>query len=278
MAFNEFKVKIIPKTSFFEVYDELSYRDPRKEFDPIGFRSDGFFNHPAKEKFEGNNAWLNFKEPKANTDELFLSKPDQTRRKPPLELIAIEIPLKTEEISIESSSSSSANSAKYMNAYKDSRNFSDKTSELSYNSFDIPKIPKSIQSTKSLLNLQQTQRIKSYTKHIKQAESFSNIENIEENDKEEEPLVLSMKDTKVLQFQELLDFIFNECGKQNKKTEGCFIKCSKKDKIKENQKVDHIFYVLGQSPFELSKLLHRNLLRKYFFSIDEKNPVPKLSI
>ena len=72
MAFNEFKVKIIPKTSFFEVYDELSYRDPRKEFDPIGFRSDGFFNHPAKEKFEGNNAWLNFKKPKANTDRLLL--------------------------------------------------------------------------------------------------------------------------------------------------------------------------------------------------------------
>ncbi|OMJ88831.1 hypothetical protein SteCoe_9130 [Stentor coeruleus] len=283
----EFTVKKIAQNTFFDLYDELSHRDHREGpsptilvKNPLSASSSLFY--PQKYRTTDFSSRGDLKVPKLSLGQLeehkIKSKSQSVPigphiKKPPAELIAIEIPLKPVENDYFTSQPDSPN---FRNTLTPSRQESCKASELSYESFYIPKIPKSIESEKSAPLSAQSPALRQYMHKLKELDSpYSDKPDIEivKNDCSH-PLYETLKNAKVLTFDGLLEMIFYEC-KKGAKVDGC---CSRKKEIlKEEEKLDYFYYALGQTAFDLTKLLHRNLLKKYFFEVLGTENLPRVN-
>ena len=299
MEASNFQVKSIPRHTFFEVYDELSHRDWRQEanstiniqerqFNPVNpFIENQILSKSAdtKSKFiiPPLNLGISNEIAQKTTNSYKLG--EENRKKPPAELIAIEIPLNPEGGHLDiSSSSSSRKSPAFNSNYQEYNYYSSKNSEISNDSLYIPKIPKSIQSLKSYSPSENYENMKKYMTRLHELDSgYTENEIIlkstyEKNNKTANYSLISiLKECKVVEFLNIINDIMNESYKNNKKTEGCLIKCSRKVKINEEKRLEFLFHAIGSIKFDITKLLHRNILRRYLFSIEKTENIPETS-
>lgn len=267
-----FQVKSIPRNTFFEIYDELSHRDGYDDTKPVIFNTDkpSISGNPFVDK----NPQKSSLEPKqkppipmlnlGTKPEFQLKKPIQlenNRKKPPVELIAIEIPLKPDEINLDILSSSRA-SPEFKPEFSQSENFSRERSEASYNSFNIPKIPVSIQTNKSYLPSESSQKVQKYMRQL---------EILDDPNEKQDDLILVMQESKIMEFSQIMEAIATECNRNDKGSGGC---CTRKEKAKFT-KLEIFHHILGESSFDITKLLHRNILRKYIGCMCGNEVVPR---
>ena len=99
-----------------------------------------------------------------------------------------------------------------------------------------------------------------------------------ENEAEEVHAIATvLQESKIMEFSELVDSLLSECYRLNKKSAGCLVNCSRKDKVKEDKKLEYFYHFLGTEAFDITKLIHRNILRKYIQCICGPDLIPKTS-
>ena len=329
MEKQNFEVKTIPRHTFFEIYDELSHRDRLQETNPTiniqekhSVSQNPFIEKELSCKSTDKKSTLNIPPlnlksyhqnlDKKNNSSVFI---EDNRKKPPIELIAIEIPLKTDEINLDISASSRKSPMFYSNC-NDSKYINSKCSEISNNSLCEPIKPASLQSNKSYtINSHLSPNYKSKKPSINELEpgyleyraksqasnEIQNEKNREKVDKEEEgrnnqinneikdkikddlndeinnkiddeinndvSLIKILEECKIVDFPIIINDIITECFKNNRKSEGCLLNCTRKVKINEEKRLEYLIHALGSTQLDITKLLHRNILRRYIYSI-----------
>jgi hypothetical protein len=281
MEENTYEFKSIPMNTFFEVFDELSHRDMNSgrklviiEDLTISKETNKAVssNCPNEKTKRQIVPPLSIGPQAAHTQSTWFQSftGENSRKRPPSELIAIEIPLKPDEVTLESFSSK--DSPKFNN--EDLRS-SSHVSRSSYDSYSIPKIPKSVHSSYSHKPSQDTARLKDYMNKLKEQDS-NNLENQSLlSDEETDSVLKTLKETKILELTEIIEAVLNENSNYKKKSEGCFFKCSRKEKANDDNKLEYFYHVLGLNPFDIFKLLHRKILKKYFCCASPDKKFPK---
>lgn len=265
MEVPQISVKSIPKVSFFELYNELSYRETEKVETPSSIHSSKELKNELSHSYRSGELTPSqgFQDMKLSN---YLENPEQEEvnkdyiraKRPPTELIAIDIPLKSPDNTAEFAESQLTSD--FNSSYNQSINNS------SFNqSFEVPKIPKSIESIENISKASSS--LKQY---------MENLKDLDEN--ESEPIIQALENCKLHTFDSLLELVFCEC-KQKIKTKGClFIKCTGGDRrIAENKKLDFFYETLGVATFDINKLLHRSLLKKYLFQVTSSESVPPIN-
>ena len=263
MEVPQISVKSIPKGSFFEVYNELSHRETEKVVTPSVSRSSKELYNEYLSSYRSGQLT-----PSRDGQDLklsnYLENPEQEEinkdyirpKRPPSELIAIDIPLKSPEDTaefVESQLTSDFNSSH--NQTLSISNFEQ--------SFEVPKIPKSIESVENFSKASSSLKI--YMEKLK---------DLDEN--ESEPIIQALENSKLHTFDSLLELVFCEC-KQKVRTKGClFVRCTGERGIAENKKLDFFYETLGVVNFDIGKLLHRSLLKRYLFQVTLSESVPPI--
>ena len=254
--------KTISKVSFFDIYNDLSHRDhsttpiasPKVTTSIKSYHSNQL---SPVDKFKVPRLSMYTASPERE-DSSPIPLLDKTR--PPSELIAVDIPLKPSE--------ETADFGEYSEPSLDFQSsFRNSSSSQLYHSFDIPKVPRSLNSFDKPSRASSS--LKVYMEKLRELEGFSEC-----ND----PITEQLTNTKLNTFDGILELIFCECSLKVK-AHGClFTKCTREGKIVESQKLDFFYSTLANSGFDIGKLLHRNLLKKYFFESTQDEEVPPMAV
>ena len=290
-----FQVKSIPRSTFFDIYDELSHREGYNNTKSTIVKSASHF-HSSVPFIQTSSSGktllpnhrtsipllnLGIKSDLGINSNLASSTLGNPRTRPPCQLVAIEIPLKPEEINIEFSSSRDSpnfkrESSRPASAY--SKQAYSNTSEISANSLSLLKVPASAQSKQPYMHSATSQKVQEYLNKLQHLDSScSGQKAFDRVPEASDELSTVLQECKVVEFSELVDSLLSECYRKYKKSGGCLVNCSRKERIKEDKKLEYFYHFIGTETFDITKLIHRNILRKYIECICGPEIIPRVS-